>query len=66
MAQIKVIADINTGEIKIEAMGFTGQTCAEATEFLKNLGDVSEWQAKAEWFETNLELTGCLNTNHCG
>jgi hypothetical protein len=56
-----------TGEAKVEAMGFKGNSCQRATDFLaKSLGQVTDFQQKAEWFETNLELNGDINTNHCG
>ena len=58
---------LKTGETKIEAEGFTGPACEKATEFLKNtLGEVTDFQQKSEWFEENLELSGCINTDLCG
>lgn len=58
-----------TGEVAIEAMGFKGQSCAKATEFLKeSLGQMKDFQKKAEWFEESLELNDGLNinSNYCG
>ena len=55
-----------TGEAKVEASGFVGNSCKNATDFLANaLGEITDFQAKAEWFETNIELCD-LNTDYCG
>jgi len=67
MKEIILKFDIKTGECKIEAQGFKGSSCQDATRFLKDtLGQVSDFQKKAEWFEKNLEVAGCLNSNLCG
>ena len=67
MQIIKLIADKATGEVRVEAQGFHGTTCAEKTRFLRDaLGNCTDFREKAEWFEENLELTGTLNTNYCG
>lgn len=59
--------DLTTGEVKIEAKGFKGASCAEATKFLKDtLGQMKDFQKKSEWFEKNIETTGVVNTNLCG
>ena len=55
------------GESRIEANGFTGQSCSEATEFLKkSLGQAKDFKKKAEWYETNLQKNGNINSNLCG
>jgi len=65
--QIILRFDKKTGEAKVEATGFQGNSCQKATEFLaKALGEVTDFQAKAEWFETNIELNGEIDTNYCG
>jgi len=56
-----------TGEAKVEAKGFKGSSCKDATKFLRDtLGDVKDFQKKSEWFETSLELNNHINTNLCG
>lgn len=56
-----------TGEVKIEAFGFKGNSCEKATEFLeKALGQVTDFTHKAEWLETNIELNDHLTTDYCG
>jgi hypothetical protein len=58
---------MKTGETKIEAQGFSGPSCADATKFLKDtLGQCTDFQEKAEWYETNLEMSGNVNSNYCG
>ena len=67
MKTITLKFDKATGEVKVEANGFVGSSCADATRFLKEaLGECKDFTQKAEWFETNIELTGDLNTNYCG
>lgn len=67
MKEIILKFDIKTGECKIEANGFKGSSCKDATEFLKKtLGTCSDFQKKAEWYEQNLEVAGQLNSNLCG
>ena len=67
MKEIILKFSLQTGEAKIEAKGFKGSSCQDATRFLQNtLGQVSDFQRKAEWFEENLERTGQFNTNLCG
>lgn len=57
----------NTGKAKVEAIGFQGSECAKATEFLKKaLGMCTDFQRKSEWYTTNLELNGNINSNLCG
>lgn len=59
--------DLTTGETHIEANGFSGKSCSDATQFLKNsLGKVKDFTRKSEWYETNLEMTGNINSNLCG
>jgi hypothetical protein len=66
MRKIELKIDKRTGEIRIEALGFKGKSCAEATAFLKSLGETKDFQQKAEWFEANFEACGSFNTNFCG
>jgi Protein of unknown function (DUF2997) len=40
------------GDIKIEAMGFTGPDCEKATAFLEQaLGKLTARQKKPEWYQ---------------
>lgn len=65
--QIKLTFDLDTGETQVEAIGFQGPACKKATEFLeKTLGKVTDFRRKAEWYETNLRLSGSINSNLCG
>lgn len=67
MKTIKMKFQTLTGEIVVEAHGFKGQSCAKATQFLKDtLGEVKDFQEKAEWYEEVLESTGECNSNLCG
>ena len=66
--EIKLVFDIETGETQVEAQGFKGSSCKDATKFLESLGNKTDFQRKREWFETNLAstMTGTLMTNLCG
>jgi len=67
MREIILKFDLKTGECKVEAQGFKGSSCQDATKFLKDtLGQCTDFQRKAEWYEKCLEHTGCLNSNLCG
>ena len=65
---MRLVFDIETGETQVEAQGFKGQGCKGATDFLKALGNQTDFTRKSEWFESNLanSLTGTLMTNLCG
>lgn len=66
MKEIKLTFDIKTGEVKIEAQGFHGSSCADATNFLKNtIGQMKDFKKKAEWYEQNISF-GSLKSNLCG
>ena len=39
------------GKLNVEASGFAGTSCKEATEFLQKLGDSTETELKPEYFE---------------
>ena len=55
MKQIKILYGPN-GEIEIEAMGYKGKGCKEATKFLEDaLGSERDTKQKAEWFMQNAE-----------
>jgi hypothetical protein len=67
MPSIELKFNIKTGETRVEAQGFSGSSCEQATKFLRDsLGSCTDFQQKAEWFQSNLELSGSLNTNFCG
>ena len=53
--QIKILYGPN-GEIEIEAVGYKGKGCKEATKFLEEaLGTERDSKQKAEWFIKNAE-----------
>jgi acylphosphatase len=52
---VKLLPD---GSIKIEAEGYTGNTCQEATRFLERIGTVSGENIKPEYYETLLQVEG--------
>lgn len=67
MPEISIKLSLSTGEVKIEAQGFKGSACKDATAFLeKALGQATDFQRKAEWYEENLKKTGCCLSNLCG
>lgn len=67
MKQVTLVFDVRSGEVKVEAHGFQGPSCAAATAYLKDaLGSCKDFQQKSEWFEGNLELSGSINSNLCG
>lgn len=66
MPEIIVKFSLTTGEAKVEASGFVGSSCADATKFLKDtLGESTDFQRKASWYETNLQM-GEVHSNLCG
>ena len=55
MKQIKILFGPN-GEIEIEAIGYKGKGCKEATKFLEEaLGTERDTKRKVEWFLQNAE-----------
>lgn len=67
MKEIVIKFSLTTGEAQVETKGFKGQSCADATKFLKDtLGECTDFKKKAEWYEKNLEVAGQLNSNLCG
>ena len=61
------------GTRTVEAVGYTGQACKEATKYLEDaLGLAGEAVKKAEWFLENTESIkqakklGIDSTKHCG
>ena len=67
MPKIELRFSTKTGETRIEAQGFKGPSCADATKFLRDtLGECKDFQEKAEWYEVNLEMSGNINSNFCG
>ena len=67
MAEIILKFSIATGEASVEARGFTGNSCREATRFLADtLGQCEDYRAKAEWYEENIGRHGAVVSNLCG
>lgn len=52
---VKILPD---GTMTVEAEGYTGNSCEEATKFLKALGEVTGENNKPEYFETPLQTEG--------
>lgn len=51
----KIIVTISPeGKIRVEAEGYSGNSCEEATNFLKSLGTVTEENKKPEFYEAPL------------
>lgn len=50
MARIKVSVD-KQAKIKVDAQGFTGTACKDATKALEKLGQVTDVQDKPELYE---------------
>ena len=46
-----VIDFFPNGSVKVEAVGFTGTTCEEATAFLQSLGTEVEKDYKPEYYD---------------
>lgn len=58
-----------TGEVKIEAIGFKGSNCINATKFLADcLGDCTDFKLKKEYYEAGLQDCEniAFNSNLCG
>jgi hypothetical protein len=56
------------GSVKVEAFGFTGASCKEATEFLDDLfGSPSSVDLKDEYFSTDkTTVVDGLPSGYCG
>lgn len=62
------------GEREIEAFGFQGKVCKQASKFIEDaLGTATDVRQKAEWFMRNGDVaretkrrTGVDVTKHCG
>jgi len=71
MTEKKVIVRIGpNGEREVEAVGFEGQSCKEATKEIEQLlGDVTDVEKKAEWWAingSNVNQNGIDTSNLCG
>lgn len=67
MPEIIVKFSLITGEAKVEASGFTGSSCQDATKFLEDtLGESSDFQRKSSWYETNIQAGNEIRSNLCG
>jgi hypothetical protein len=44
------------GELKVDAIGFTGGKCMKATDFLKKLGTVEDVNKKPEFYQQKCEI----------
>jgi len=67
MAKRVVIRLGKDGSVKVEAEGFTGQSCEEATKFLDTLfGSPAERDLKPEYFQQEVTICDGLPSGHCG
>jgi len=69
MADRKIVLKINTksGEASVDAQGFKGKSCADATKFVKEaLGKVTNEDKKVAWYEQAIEESGQAQGNLCG
>lgn len=65
MGEIMLKFDLKSGECKVEASGFVGSACQDATKFLKKaLGESSDFKKKAEWYQVNIQRG--IVSNRCG
>ena len=54
------------GSIKVEAIGFEGESCVDATKFLETLfGKAESVELKAEYYNETLNKD-CLTNGLCG
>lgn len=53
-----IVKILPNGSIKVEAEGYSGNSCEEATKFLKALGTVEGETQKPEYYETPLQTEG--------
>ena len=44
------------GSIKVDALGFKGKSCEEATKFLEGLGGKKSTRRKPEYYEEKVKL----------
>jgi hypothetical protein len=55
------------GSIDVEAMGFKGASCKEATAFLDKLfGEAAEEKLKESYYEEDTKIAGGLPSGWCG
>ena len=66
MPEIILNFSLKTGEVAVDAQGFKGSACQDATKFLRDvLGETKDFQRKSEWYEENL-ANGEIKSNLCG
>ena len=56
--KIEIVFDTKTGAAKVEAIGFHGKSCKDATKFLASLGQASNMKHKTEFYEESSEREG--------
>lgn len=55
MPNIEVILSPD-GSVKVDAVGFKGKTCEEATKFLETLGEKKSTRRKPEYYQETVKL----------
>lgn len=63
--QVKILLG-KDGSIKVEAQGFKGGTCEDATAFLDDLFGVSKRDYKSSYYEDSDKLVDPLPSGYCG
>ena len=56
----------NDGSVKVEAFGFQGASCEEATEFLDELFGKSKRKHKDSYYEESEKIVDGLPSGYCG
>ena len=56
MSEEIVVDFFRNGTIKVEAFGFQGTSCKDATEFLNSLGKITEEENKPEYWADSAEV----------
>jgi len=66
MPSVEVTID-RDGGIKVEAIGFTGSSCKEATEFLNKLFEEESTEHKPSYYEAEItQLVDPIPSGFCG
>jgi len=67
MAKKVIVRLGKDGSVKVEAEGFVGRSCEEATKFLDELfGQPTDRQLKSEYYQDEQTICNCLPSGYCG
>jgi len=56
----------NDGSVTVEAFGFKGASCEEATEFLNKIFSRSNKKHKDSYYEEPEKIASSLHSGYCG